>query len=143
MAELLTNNTISASGSYSELSQIREFVRRRASEAGLNLKKIESVVLAVDEACSNLIHYGLDFDDSKKIKVHTSIDENEFVIKIEDNCTSFDPRSNPSPNMDDYFKRFKKGGLGIHIMKSIIDKIEYLPSSPTRDSNQLKLIMSI
>jgi serine/threonine-protein kinase RsbW len=135
------SNIIRAFGDYSELQEIREYVRKKAFDFGLNEKKTNYIVLAVDEACSNLIRYNMEFDKSKSLNVRIYSNNSKFFVEISDNGKSFDLLKNPPPNMNEYFSQYKKGGLGIHIIKSIVDEIDYEPSGKGKSKNTLQLIM--
>ncbi len=141
MTKLFGNNELKAKGDYSELSEIRDFIRSRAFASGLDTEKIDKIILAVDEACSNLIHYSMKFNHRENITIECFNKKDTFTVIIKDNGTPFDPNKNPSPDMSEYFKKCKSGGLGIHIIKQIVDKIEYLPSDSSDPSNKLLLTM--
>jgi serine/threonine-protein kinase RsbW len=67
------------------------------------------------------------------------ISNNEFVVQIIDEGEPFNPLSVESPDMKKYFAEFRKGGLGIHIMRSVMDNIEYQPSQSSEKKNILML----
>jgi serine/threonine-protein kinase RsbW len=142
MAKLL-NNILSAYGDYKELEDIRAYVRLNAEKSGLSETKVNQITLAVDEACSNLIHYSINFDKKQKITINIENKKNKFVVTIQDKGKPFDPLSVKSPDMEKYFKEFKHGGLGIHIIKKIVDNIEYKASKSSSDFNSLILTMNL
>lgn len=135
------NNILSAYGDYKELEAIRDYVRSNASESGLSDQQVNNITLAVDEACSNLIHYSIKFDKNKQLRINIQSKGNKFIVTIQDKGKPFDPLSVKSPDMEKYFKEFKHGGLGIHIIKKIVDKIEYKASANSSDYNSLILTM--
>lgn len=139
----LMNNILAACGDYKELESIRDYIRSKAIESGLDETKVNNITLAVDEACSNLIHYSIKFDKEQHFNLCASKVANSFVVKIEDKGEPFDPLSVPSPDMKSYFKEYKHGGLGIHIIKKIVDGIEYIPAKTPSDYNSLILTMHI
>ena len=137
------NNILSACGDYKELEDIRDYIRNKASESGLPENKVNNITLAVDEACSNLIHYNINFDKNKKFTINIESNKKEFSVLIKDKGKSFDLIKVKSPNMDKYFQEYRHGGLGIHIIKKIVDKIEYTPSDTKSNLNILKLTMFV
>lgn len=141
MAEIKSNNTLVAIGDYSELAEIRNYVKNSALEFGLSDKKTNFIVLAVDEACSNLIRYNMDFDKSRSLNIHIETDGEKFLVEITDNGEAFNLLNNPTPEMNEYFRQYKKGGLGIHIIRSIVDEIDYTPSAGNQEINSLQLTM--
>ncbi len=142
MAKLM-NNILSACGDYKELEDIRDYIKAKAQEFGLQESKINNITLAVDEACSNLIHYNINFDKNKNFCINVISDNKEFSVLITDSGKAFDLNKVKSPNMEKYFKEYRNGGLGIHIIKKIVDKIEYKASDSKSDTNLLKLTMYI
>jgi serine/threonine-protein kinase RsbW len=133
-------DTICTQGDYGELSKIREFVLARAVKHGFPDAEAQKIVLAVDEACTNLIRHAFKLDKTKKICVQIEMEPNTFTVNIIDDGNPFDPMQVSKPDMDEYFKQFKKGGLGIHLMRSVMDEISYTPSTNSNDSkNILKL----
>jgi serine/threonine-protein kinase RsbW len=126
--------------SASELEKIRNFVSDCARKFGFDDKISYTIALAVDEACSNLIKYAFKMENNKEIQVKIKATINNFFeISISDEAEPFDPLQISSPNMTEYFKSFRKGGLGIHIMKLIMDDISYIPRSDKNKWNTLIL----
>lgn len=129
-----------ASGDNSELERIRDFVSRKASDFGFDDATTQKITLAVDEACSNVIRHSYKFDTEKQICISIGSIGEEFIIKIFDEGGEFNPLKVESPDMSEYLKNFKKGGLGIHIIKLIMDEIQYTPNvgDPARNMLCLK-----
>lgn len=139
----LMNNILSACGDYKELESIRDYVRSQANISGLSEDKVNNITLAVDEACSNLIHYSMKFDKNQQLNICAKTENNKFIVTIQDKGKSFDPINVQNPNMEKYFKEMKHGGLGIFIIKKIVDNIEYVAANDTNNFNSLILTMNI
>ncbi len=134
------SNLICAPGKYSELRKVRKFVSTKAELFGFGADEANQIALAVDEACTNLIQHAYHLDKSKQFCVEVETSGRRFVVKILDDGEPFNPLDVNSPNMKKYLKEFRKGGLGIHLMKLVMDDIKYSPSSKSRPQNVLKLI---
>ena len=130
-------DTICAVGDFKELTKIRDFVFARAVDRGFSEGDAQKIVLAVDEACTNLIEHAFKLDKSRKICVTIEFDPNTFTVNIIDDGMPFDPMVVSTPDMDQYFKQFKRGGLGIHLMRSVMDEITYQPASSRNDSKNI------
>jgi serine/threonine-protein kinase RsbW len=130
-------DTICAVGDFKELSRIRDFVFARALDRGFSDGDAQKIVLAVDEACTNLIEHAFKLDKSRNICVTVELEPNTFTVNIIDDGKPFDPTGVSKPDMDQYFKQFKKGGLGIHLMRSVMDEISYTPSTSSGDSKNI------
>ncbi len=107
------------------LESIRNFVFENSTKFGFNDYKAEELVLAVDEACTNLIKHAYKSNPEDSIVIELNSCENSFIVKIIDNSPSFDPRFVQDPDMVQYRNDYKKGGLGIFIMKSLVDSLDY------------------
>ena len=53
------------------------------------------------------------------------INTNKLSINISDKGTGFDTRQLKTPDIREYAKKSKQGGLGIYLMKTLMDKVEY------------------
>lgn len=127
---------------FDELVKIRDFVKKQSLELGANEQVSENIALSVDEVVTNLIEHGFK-SDCNYFNLKIKLEKNLIIIEIEDNGITFDPEQIEKPDMEKYFKEFKKGGLGIHIIKSLMDYIEYIPASNSRKYNVLKLKKNI
>lgn len=133
------DNTICTPVDPIELSRIRDFVKIRAEDFGFNDGDCNKIALAVDEACSNLIYHAYQKDIAKQLCVEIDSWDKDFIIKILDNASPFDPLKVNQPDMAEYFKLLKRGGLGIRIMRLVMDEIQYYPSSDNNPVNTLVL----
>ena len=110
------------------LRLIREFVSGVANVAGFDEEEISQIELAVDEACSNVVKHAYLGDKEKKghgIEIEIYFDEKEFNVKVLDRGQGFDPSKLSQTNMKTYLEKFQVGGLGIRLMKSLMDQVEY------------------
>lgn len=108
------------------LSVIRDFVNSAALQMKIPKDIVENIILAVDEACTNIIkhayNYSSDGDISIKIKPSTS----KFIVSVIDNGISFEPEKIPKPDLQKYYRQKRVGGLGIYLMKSLMDDVKYI-----------------
>jgi serine/threonine-protein kinase RsbW len=139
----ILNNKVCATSDYTELYRIREFVMDRAEKFGFSTDEASQIGLAVDEACTNIIRHSFKFDKSKKFCVQIETSPNYFIVNISDNGDPFDPLTVPEVDMNEYIKRFKRGGLGIHIIRNVMDEVQYIPSSGGDQMNLLTLKKSL
>lgn len=135
----VNKNTMVAFSNNSELIKIRLFIEENAINFGFAEDISQKIALAVDEACSNLIKHAYKSNDSKKIWINVENSKNEFIVKILDEGEPFNPLQVPEPDMNSYFRKFKRGGLGIQIIKLVMDKIKYFPSDSKNTKNILEM----
>jgi serine/threonine-protein kinase RsbW len=139
MPDFDTNKELCTVSDTSQLGKIRDFVIQKAKLFGFDDKDSQKIALAVDEACSNLIKHAFKFDNSKKLCVIVSSDSKDLVVHIKDDSKAFDPTEMQSPDMAEYLRQYRRGGLGIHLMKLVMDKINYIPSDSKNPHNILEL----
>lgn len=107
------------------LSVIRDFVSENALSAGIDAAVVDKIMLAVDEACTNIIKHAYKSSPEGEIILTIDYDENKFTITIIDYGKSFEPDRVPLPDLQKYYKEHKVGGLGMYLMKSLMDDVKY------------------
>lgn len=107
------------------LGIVRDFIRHLAKEAGFDKEKIEQIELAVDEACTNVIKHAYHYDASKMIDLRIRIDRKKMVISVIDYGGGFDLSKIKQPDINHNVKKAKAGGLGIHLMKKLMDEVQF------------------
>jgi len=124
-------------GEYKSLSEISDFVVIRANILGFSSNDIYSIQIAVDEACSNIIDHAYGKEDLGYIEIQVEDIENGLKITILDDGDPFDPDDIPDPVIDSSLEERRERGLGLFIMRKLMDEVNYDFSSP----NQNKLVM--
>ncbi len=112
--------------SIENLKGVRDFIRGSLKEHGVPDLQISEMVLALDEMCSNLmIHaHHCNPDDLFELDIRMEKD-NTVIFEIIDDGTAFDINQFSEPEVGNLVHEKRKGGLGIRLVKSIMDKIEY------------------
>lgn len=122
------------------LHDVRKFISDLARQHGFRDDDINKITIAVDEACTNIIKHGYNFAPDHDIDIEVIREGNEFEILISDNGKQFDPNSVATPDMKEYLSHYRRGGLGMYLMKRIMDKVEF---NFRRDRNVLRMIKSL
>ncbi len=115
------------------LKQIRAMTAKVVAAAGLAEKEAGSVILAVDEACSNIIKHCCKDDPTRSIDVTATIDRDSICLTLVDNGKPFDIDFIKSRDI----REIKPGGLGVHIIRQVMDVVEY--SHTPEGLNQVRL----
>lgn len=106
-----------------------DFVAEGAESAGLDERAVYHCQLAVDEACTNIIQYGVvaDEETDSNIDISTGIDgAHTFVITIIDSTSEFNPLDHEDPNPKAKLEdREQVGGWGIYFIKKLMDSVDY------------------
>lgn len=100
---------------------IRSAIYPIVIDAGFSKKEARKIVLAVDEACSNIIKYAYEGDHSKTIALKVSVDQGTLAIELKDSGKKPDVAKIAPRKLDD----IRPGGLGTHFMAEVFDRIDY------------------
>jgi serine/threonine-protein kinase RsbW len=93
--------------------------------------------LALDEIVSNIIRHGAGVRRSRRISVKVGFDRGVLSIEVVDNGRPFDPAAAAaSPRARGSVLKRPSGGLGIRLVKALMDKMEY---SRERGQNRLRM----
>lgn len=130
--------TLNIESKTEQLVTVRDFVSNAAIKSGFSDEDVGKIALAVDEACTNVIKHAYRYNRSKKIKIVVTTTKDDLEIVIVDNGRHFDPTSIKNPDPKEYLSHPKRGGLGVHLMKSLMDKVEY--NIEAGKSNQVRLV---
>ena len=108
------------------LAQVRAAVIEVVGKELFPPAKASLIALAVDEAVANIMEHAYPpGSDGGKIDVVLDANPKRFEVLIRDRGMSFDPRIAPDVDMQEHVKAGKKGGLGIFLMRRIMDEINY------------------
>jgi len=119
-----TNPSLHIAAELRNLAEIRRFVQKTASALGLDAAMIPNVALAVDEAASNIITHGYQ-GQGGVIEIEMSQERDALVIRVRDQATPFDPTKVPSPDLTVPLEQRTAGGLGIHLIRQIMDEMTH------------------
>lgn len=108
----------------SELSAVREAVSGFIGD-DLNDTDRSRVILAIDEAVSNVVVHGYNYDESKIIDIDMESDPASFTFIITDYAPEFNPLNSDAPDIENYHESGQDSGLGVDIYKRIM-KVQYM-----------------
>ncbi len=112
--------------SIENLKGVRDFIRTSLKAHGVSEIDISEIVLALDEMCSNLMIHAHHCNADDLFELRIAVEKNNpLVFEIIDDGTVFDINQFDEPTIDNIIHEKRKGGLGIRLVKSIMDKIEY------------------
>lgn len=120
------------------LALIRDFTKSAARKCGFTEETVDKIALAVDEACTNVIKHAYQYSPEGDIIVNINVNHNKMAVSITDHGTNFDPSLVPEPDVKKYYRQHKIGGLGIYLMRKLMDEVNF--SSVQGTKNQVVLI---
>ncbi len=106
------------------LIKVRAFVVKYGRKMGLLPKQVSELKLAVDEAVSNIIRHAYG-GGRGNFQIEMTKLQSAVELKIIDQGVEFDWYSVLEPDLYKYVETRRKGGLGIWLIKKLIDEVEY------------------
>lgn len=109
----------------SRLSEVRLFLSDILDDTPLSEINKNQVILAVEEVCANLIIHSHACNPKDYIKLNVTKDKHKIIFEIIDSGKAFNIVEYKVPQLADVIKEKKKGGVGIILVKRIMDIIEF------------------
>jgi serine/threonine-protein kinase RsbW len=109
------------------LDEIREFVGDIARKGGFSDKDVYNIQLATDEAASNIIEHAYENVPDGILELSCGVNKDVITIILVDRGESFDPSEVPLPDLKADLSDRKIGGLGIFLMRKLMDEVTYEP----------------
>jgi serine/threonine-protein kinase RsbW len=119
------------------LSGMREFVRSAAAGLAVDPDAVADVLLAVDEAATNIIVHGYR-GCGGIIELSVERTDEALVVRLLDACDPFDPCCVAPPDLAVPLEQRRPGGLGIHLMRHMVDEVRHRATG--EGGNELTLI---
>lgn len=119
------NNSIRISSNKRNLKVVRDFVTDYLSPYTLTEKELNQIILAVDEITANLIIHANKEDESKFVKLSIFQTGDIFLFELSDTGNAFNQGKYREPDIGNNIKEGKKGGMGVALVKKIMDKVEF------------------
>ncbi len=129
------------SATLADLGRIRRFVMEGAVALGADPIAADDLVIAIDEAATNVIRYGYR-DQPGPILVELSAAGGELTMRLVDEAPLFDPTAaRPELNLDLDIGERPFGGMGIHLMHTSADRLVHTARGAT--GNDLTFFKSL
>ena len=123
-----------------ELKTIEGRLNELAESWDIPSKTVFNIMLSLEELVSNTIFYGFNDNDEHTIVLSFHLNGDALKICIEDNGVAFNPLDAGTPNIDDTVENRPIGGLGIHLVKNLMDSVEYQRNN---DMNILTIVKTL
>ena len=109
-----------------ELERLGDLLAAFAQRCGWPELTTRELELALDEVVTNIISYAYEDEASHEIRVRVASAEGRIIVEVEDDGVPFDPVSSaPEPVIDGAMDARPIGGLGWHLVRSVVDELRY------------------
>ena len=107
------------------LQVFRDFIESACAECGVKPEDCFDLMLATDEACTNVILHGYEGMSPGSVILELEIGGNEASLHITDFGHPFEPRAAPPPDVHAALEDRPIGGLGLFLIYSVMDSVDY------------------
>ena len=121
----IQNYSFELSSNLSELKALNQHIVGFGRDIGLSETIIPEINICLDELFTNVVSYGFKDDLEHKIQFTMKVDNNILIVSIEDDGKPFNPLEKKAVEPPANVMTAKIGGLGIHITRELMDKIDY------------------
>jgi len=129
-----THLKMQVQGSSETLSLIRRVIAASVQHLKLDNAILNDIKLATTEACTNVIKHAYKFDDSMAFELEIKTSQRVFAVEVFYEDPGFSPENIPVPDLNE----IKEGGLGVFIIRNIMDHVDYQTDQQT---GKVKLLM--
>ena len=107
------------------LAQLADRVESFGAAQRLPASVVNALNVALDEAVSNAINHGYDAGVRGEIAVRLRRVPEGVLLEVEDDGRPFDPLQAPPPDLSLPVEDRPIGGLGIHLIRNLMDDVSY------------------
>ncbi len=117
--------TIGVTNTFGDIPHANKRISEFCSERNVPTKLQNRFSLSLDEVLTNIITHSIGDRGDREIAVRIDIDGGFLSATVSDDGKPFDPLSQPEPDIHAPIEKRKVGGLGIHLMRKLMDKVAY------------------
>lgn len=121
--ELVLKNTLE------EKQRVAPFLREFAREQGIQREIIQALDLALEEHLTNVLSYAYGDQCSHEIIIRLTVCQNWLEAEVVDDGRPFDPLEQPPADTSLPLEQKPVGGLGIHLIRKLMDDVSYARES--------------
>ena len=118
-------NSFELKNDLSELETLCQHLNKFGHVSGLSEACITDINICLDELFTNIVSYGFTDDLEHIIRFTINVDNNVLTLTIEDEGIAFNPLEKKDPEIPADLIDVRIGGLGIHIVRKLMDDISY------------------
>jgi anti-sigma regulatory factor (Ser/Thr protein kinase) len=108
-----------------ELALVTEALETLGAQHDIPRKPLTELQVALDEMVSNVIKYAWPGGGAHQVQIRITVRDEDVQVEIVDDGQMFDPLRAPEPEAPSPGHRPRPGGVGIHMVKQLVDGCEY------------------
>lgn len=124
-SKIISHRSITLTNDVQEVPRLNVFVDEVCEDMGCDMETTMRMNLAIEEAVVNVIDYAYPSGTVGSIDINVTIYDNHMEFVISDSGTPFDPTKKEDVDISLPVEERRIGGLGIHLVRQLMDKINY------------------
>ena len=108
-----------------EIERLTRLVRQFGELHEIPSRALYAVNLALDEVVTNVVLYGFENSAGQEVAVRVETAGSDLQSEVVDGGREFNPLNAPLPDLSAALEERALGGLGIHLVRSLMDRVEY------------------
>ncbi len=118
--------TIAVRADNEAMAHIRSFIEGFGQARAVGAADLARILIAVEELVTNIVRHGYGpGEEPGLVRITLRLDGNRFAVEIVDDSRPFDPFGAPAPDLDAPVETRAIGGLGLYIVKALMDETRY------------------
>jgi len=107
------------------LKELKDFAESTANHSGLKSDDVFAFKSAADEICTNIIQYGFEGRETGLLSLSFDVKDDTATLIVRDNGKYFSQEQAQSPDLEAGWDERQIGGLGIYLVKEMMDNVTY------------------
>jgi anti-sigma regulatory factor (Ser/Thr protein kinase) len=117
--------TIRLAADIKEIEHLNRLVRQFGELHDVPSRTLYAVNLALDELVTNVVLYGFENPEGQEVLIRIAAASGGIEASVSDAGREFNPLNVPLPNLSAKLSERELGGLGIHLVRSLMDDVSY------------------
>ena len=110
-----------------EILRLAREIESFAEAGGIGPADVGQLQLALEEAITNTMDYGLPVGGVYEIDVRATVEDGLVEVAVEDDGIAYDPIADtPEFDPDQSMEERRIGGIGVHLVRTLMDEVDYL-----------------
>lgn len=108
-----------------ELERIKSALDKLCDDFSIRPKTALEINLALEEAYTNIVNYAFNDEEKHSIELVIAANSHQLVMTLVDDGIAYDPTQNKEPQIDLPVQDRPIGGLGVFLIRKLMDDIDY------------------
>jgi len=135
--------TVSIPAKLNFMRVVRDAIGEAALDFGFPEEDADQIVMAVDEAATNVVQHGYGRQDGEKPKLHLQVffSRTRLVVELIDHAARFSPLEERGLTVEEFLASGQRHGFGLYVVRTFVDQIEH--DYKEGEGNRLRLIKEL